>query len=138
MIITIGVYSAQRSINRRDSLLSPESTNPSPEASGASSHIINITSPNNYTIATEDDIKITGITTPTSMIVSLNNDENAFSNADEQGIFTLTTDLEAGENIIRVISYDPSGNDAEAEVIIIYSTADLNSQTNADEETDEE
>lgn len=138
LIITIGVYTAQKSINQRDQLISPASNGDSSSAETQASHTITVTSPKNYAISNQNELKITGITSPNSMIAVLAHDSNSLSTANDQGIFTSSVELNAGENIIRLISYDSQGNNAETNLILIYSTADLNTDESDNEEADEE
>ena len=137
LIITIGVYTAQKSINQRDQLLSPQSES-SDNNDLDNSHSLNITSPANYHISKSSPITITGITSPNAMIAATAIESESLTTSDFQGNFSIEVDVEAGENIIQVTSYDQSGNFTQQDLSIIYSTADLSINQTPDDVNDEE
>ena len=126
LVITVGIYTARKSLNARDQMTNPQSLDQSPTGYNSNStHSINITSPPVYTISDTTEVTITGITTPNSMVAAISTESHHITSADNQGNFSSKVTLDAGENIVKISSYDISGNSAEINHHLIYSTADL-------------
>ena len=138
LIITFGVYNAKKSIENRDRLNNPASDNETVgESTAQSSHFINLTSPENYSVHDQEELTLTGITSPNSMIAILNNEYESLSSTDHQGNFSVDVELDAGENVITIAAYNPAGEKAKAQINVIYSTADLNDIDNDTEESED-
>ena len=132
LIITFGVYRAQTSLKAQ--VVEPTPT-PAQEMTNAtpapSQHSLTITSPEDNDIITQEEIDITGLTSPNSYLtITSTNDEEIFE-SDDTGNFMSKIKLTGGANLIKVTSINPQGQEASKELTLVFSTADLNNNTKA-------
>jgi hypothetical protein len=123
LIITFGIHTARRSINQRADSAAPETGSNPP--STTPQHALNLTSPAAYQIVDVSPIPVTGMTTPHSLVTALTPEDEFVGVADDQGKFSIDVDLEAGETILRVVSFNELGQSQEQRLNVVYSTAEL-------------
>lgn len=130
LLIALGVVTAR-------SALKEHSQQP-PEAEGAESadqrpssqnepgdHSLVITSPGNNDVVADEQLTVVGSTSPGSVLAITTEDENLLVEVDELGQFGQTVELVGGVNLIRVVSFSAQGERQEAEVTVIYTTAEF-------------
>ena len=126
LIITFGIYRAQKAYRgqlTQDQM--PDLPTPDAQTSSSAGHQINITSPQDETIYDQEILGISGSTTPLSYVTAVSSQDQAVTQAAQDGTFSLTIELTGGGNIITVTAIDSDGQSASQDLTITYSTADL-------------
>jgi len=128
LIITFGIYTAQKAVQQKTTPQSQDlSPSPTPDID-ISTQSLHITAPENESISTEDTTTITGTTSPTAQVAILTDADQYLTIADDQGNFSQTIDLTPGANFISITTIDADGNQVDQNLIITYTTVDLNSE----------
>lgn len=139
LIITYGVYRAKTTLQQpvsNNEEIKPDAT---PIASAEST--LSITSPEDEIITDNQQLTITGTTTPNSFVVIFVNDNDTITTSDGTGNFSIEAELETGSNIILIHSLDEDGDSTIQERTVIYSTIKLieePAQASQSGETDEQ
>jgi hypothetical protein len=98
-------------------LLTNETNNPT--------NNLNISSPENNLLVSNSSLNIIGNTTSNSQII-INTATQSFSGQrDQEGLFDIPMQLDAGLNIIKISAIDSFGNQLDTEINITYSTAKI-------------
>lgn len=132
LVITYGVYRARTSL-LGSSVTSNQSAQASPTPSGQTTLVVN--APLDESIQSTSDVTIAGTTTPNSFVVTILNDNQTITTADESGNFSVEEELEEGANIMLVFSVDEDGNTTETERTVIYNTASTEETTTEEDES---
>jgi Bacterial Ig domain len=103
--------------------VSDSDSNQSPNSSENKNIIID--SVEDYDIVDNDDLTLSGNTTPNSTIVVTLDDQILDDVSDKKGEFTFDLSLESGLNIIKITVIDEQNNQSEKELHITYSTAEI-------------
>lgn len=122
LIVTYGIYRARRAFIHSP-LVSVSPTPTTPDASVYNS--LTLASPEDETIQSTKEIKITGTTKARSIIVALVNTKEHITTADDSGNFSISADLDLGSNVITVRAIDEDGNVAEQQRTVIFFTGSL-------------
>lgn len=140
VIVTFGVYTANRALQQRAAESSTEATplpptadeeqpttlQPSPKSA------LEIETPENNSIATEEILTTRGQTFPSALIVVMVNDTDFLGTANESGKFTIPVKLTPGSNTLVFTAQDPNSlAQEEAQRLVVFSTADLNKGSTA-------
>ncbi|MDD5073755.1 MAG: hypothetical protein PHU92_01045 [Candidatus Shapirobacteria bacterium] len=86
---------------------------------------VDIDSPDEGAIIDQDEVKLTGRTSPEAIVVLIYPEGETIVAADDQGNFEATALLVGGANEIEIAAYDQQGNQANALLTVVYSTAKL-------------
>lgn len=86
---------------------------------------LNIISPEDNLLVSQSNIEITGSTISNSQIVINTSTETFTGQSNQDGLFNIPIELEAGLNILKISSIDPLGNQLDTEINITYSTAKI-------------
>ncbi len=124
-IVTFGIYTAQTAIQRQQVKIEQSEkpdTTPSP---ADSSHFLQILEPANELVTEEEDISITGQTSPNAVIAIIAQESEYLLTADNEGTFSAQISLSGGANQITISSFDGEGNKVEEALTVVYSTAEL-------------
>jgi hypothetical protein len=81
-----------------------------------------ITSPENNLVVGTGKISIEGVSTENATIVITTNIAENILQTGSDGKFKGDIELEGGVNLIKVVSYDKTGNKTEKSLTIVYST----------------
>lgn len=135
LIITFGIYRAQRAYQANNQTQSPSPT-PDTLPPADQTHNLTITNPIDTAVVDQDVATITGTTSPGSFVTAVTSDYEAFTQADPDGNFTLDFQLEAGANLITLTSLGPQSQSVSRDLTLIYSTADLDNQSDTIDESD--
>ncbi len=86
---------------------------------------LKIESPDNESIIGEEKVVLKGETAPGSVVVVIYPDGENIVEADEEGKFETEILLVGGANEVKVNAYNKDGNQTEANLTLIYSTAKI-------------
>jgi hypothetical protein len=138
LFITYGLYRTRNAADTNQTLTIEDTLNSSPEIEVLSTLVLH--SPEDESIVENPEVPIAGDTEPNNFVVIFVNEEEFITTADETGAFSISTELEAGSNVIIVYSIDEDGNQTIEERVVIYSTRPLTEDENGteNEETTEE
>ena len=135
LVITFGIYRAQKSIKDRSAEQTTEEAESQPDTTR---HQLTITQPEDDSIVAEDEVTVSGITSKNATVAVVSSDDEAAIQADEFGNFSVTVEISSGANTISVVSYDENGNSSATELTVVFSTADLDEEVEETIDNDEE
>jgi hypothetical protein len=124
-IVAYGIYTAQTAIRKQQDQFKVSEQLPSPEPTPIVSHTLTIIEPANESISDQEEITITGSTTPNAVITIFTEENEYLLSADAEGAFSAAVTLIGGANDIIVTAFDEQGNRAEQVLTVVYSTAEL-------------
>jgi hypothetical protein len=126
LVVTYGIYRAKTSLNSIRQAASTVSDAASPTPSGALHNSLTLLSPQDESVQTTTDAKVTGTTDPEAFVIILLNDlQPQVIQADKSGNFSLQIALQQGSNVVVVRALDEDNNSVEAQRTVIVSTASL-------------
>jgi hypothetical protein len=125
LLIAFGVWKINSS--HTETLPSPFATqtpvsSPSTQNSNNHEFKVIIIKPDNLSIFTETPAIVTGAIKPNSYVVISGEETDEILNASDSGTFTSNIDLTGGINQINVTGYDANGNEADTNLLVIYSS----------------
>ena len=126
LIITIGIYTANRSINKLKVNKAAQTNTivPSPPTQlGEKS--LEITSHESFDLINQSKITLSGIAWPNAIIALLGENKELLTIADSEGIFSFSFDLIKGYNEIKVIATDDTGETKSKDLVLTYSTTKI-------------
>lgn len=124
-IVSFGIYTAQTAIKKQQAQTAVSEEQPTLEPTPQVSHTLSIIEPVNESISNQEEITITGSTTPNAVITIIAEENEYLLTADAEGTFSAEIILVSGANNITVTAFDESGNRAEQLITVVYSTAEL-------------
>ena|SRR5260221_724466 len=122
LIVTYGIYRARTtfiSVTGPHNQLNASAT---PEPSGSVHNSLTLVSPDDESVQSSRDVKITGVTDPNAIVIIFVNDRQRVTNADNSGNFSVSDKLDKDGNTIIVRTIDENGNVAEEKRTVIIST----------------
>ncbi|MCB9813607.1 MAG: hypothetical protein H6772_04335 [Pseudomonadales bacterium] len=119
LIITFGFYRVRTSIT--DTPTTDLTQDITTGLETAKPTMLALHSPEDGLIQTENELTVTGTTTPNSFIVLFVNDEDFISNTDDSGNFSFKIELNDGPNILRIHVLDESGETTVEERLVVVS-----------------
>lgn len=122
LIVSYGVYRARKSLQQPTT--ETEAT-PQPSASAGTHTSLVMLSPEDESIQSAKEVKVTGTTVPNALIVIFINQNEHITNADASGNFSIQTELQPNSNVITTRSIDDDGNVAEDQRTVIMSSVSL-------------
>lgn len=93
-----------------------------PKTEEKSSGVLEVTHPENNSVVSEANLKVSGKTTPESTVVISTGSKEVLLESDKKGEFSGTIELSGGANLLKVVSIDKDGNKEEVELAVVYST----------------
>lgn len=125
LIITFGVYTANRSLKEKEVTVEAPSptTLPSPESSPQP--LLVIDSPENESLVSEEKLVLRGHTSPEAIIAVFTEENEHLLTASREGTFSAEIKLVKGVNYIKVMAVDKQNQKTEEDLIIVYSTAKI-------------
>ncbi len=120
LIFTFGVYTANQAVKEKktEQTVSVVETTPSPSPKAN----LVIDEPENNLVTAKNKIIIAGKSQPEAVIAVFSEENQLFSQADENGLFSLEMPLAAGSNQIVITSIDSENNKEEKILNIVYTT----------------
>ncbi len=125
LIVSYGVYRARKSLQTSDTSSQQTDNGASPNPSASPHTSLVLVSPDDESIQTTKDVKVTGTTLPNALVVIFVNDKENITNADSSGNFSIETELQPNANVITVRSIDEDGNTAEEKRTVIFTNVSL-------------
>jgi len=133
LIITIGVYTANRSLEKQKAKKAEQTQTPAPSPPLTNNQkTLDITSHENFDLINQSEITLSGIAWPNAVIALMAEKDNLLVTADEEGVFSFTFNLIKGFNEITVVASDETNTTQTQTLILTYSTTqiELNPETN--------
>ncbi|MEA3355558.1 MAG: hypothetical protein U9Q63_03690 [Patescibacteria group bacterium] len=126
LIITIGIYTANRSINQLKAKKTTQKNTitPSPPTQ-LEEKSLEITSHESFDLINQSEITLSGIAWSNAIIALLTENQEFMAVADSDGIFSFNFDLIKGYNEIQIIATDDTGEISSKDLIITYSTTKI-------------
>lgn len=126
LIITYGVYRAQKSITQKAAQdEAVETQEPTAQNNEPINNLLSITQPENGTITDKDTITVGGIAQKNALVTVINKIDEKATQADELGNFTIDLKLEQGPNHITISTFNEKGVRQEKELYVVYSSYDF-------------
>lgn len=128
IIITFGVYTSRKAIEKSNQIISPqaEKLENEPEATPTIFlQSLSLVSPIDESITNEGKILVSGSTSPDSWVILLTEKGERVIMSDKKGGFETEIFLISGENEIEIQSISETGEKANKTVTIVYSTAEI-------------
>jgi len=119
LIITFGFYRASRSLKQKFPDATPA---PTQTETPSSSQTLTIKEPTNEAVVATDSIVVTGTTSPNSLVAIVATADAAAAAADELGNFAADIELDAGINDLIIQAFSTSGEAAQEELTVVFST----------------
>jgi len=128
LVITFGIWTANKSLTQNNT----DQGDPNQEEAGLQpsptvmpQHSLTLSSPEDNSVSSEEEIEVTGQTSSEAVVVVLYQEGEKIIQADKQGRFSTKISLEGGENQITIIAYDQEENETSQTLTVIYSTAQI-------------
>jgi hypothetical protein len=126
LIIVYGIYTAQNSLSNQESKNNQNIlVSPTPDSQEINAGNLKVHSPEDQVVVNEPSIDVVGESLPQAYVVIFINDQESIINADENGHFSITGELELGSNIIQIHTIDEDGQTSIIERTVIYTTKPL-------------
>jgi hypothetical protein len=126
LIITFGIYRANRALKQQKTPNNNLPTNGNPSSPLPSPLVfLEIIEPENHSVVNKSKITVSGKTDPKASVVFLSEDDEDLVLADEEGVFSGEVPLVSGANEIKIISLSKSGEKQEKILSIVYTTAKI-------------
>ena len=123
-IIAYGIYTAKSALKNK-TLESVAVGNQSQQQDTQSEHALQITEPEDNTVVEQEKIKLSGTTSPNSIITLIAAENEYLLTADADGNFSVEVPLVGGANNLKISSFAADGRKAETTLALVYSTAKL-------------
>jgi hypothetical protein len=130
--VTYGIYQI-RNVNAPETVTtesSPVVAQVTPTTDNSSEKIL-ITSPEDESVLTAEQITISGSVESNQMVVMFVNERNYVTQADEIGSFAVKAALDVGSNVIRISAVSSDGTQHEKELVVIREAASSDTSTDA-------
>lgn len=134
LVITFGIYRAQKSI--RDQRV--QDVEQAEELEETEKHQLTVTQPKENEISSDEELTVSGITSKDSVVTVVSQEDEIALLTDEFGNFTAQISLTGGANTVLVTSFDGEGNMAATEFDVVFSTADLDDESEEEQESEAE
>lgn len=130
LVITFGIWTANKSLQENNNEPQSEENESQPIVNENLQNeeekmSLSITSPQDNSLLDQEEIEITGKTSPLANIVILFEEGEKIIQTDEQGDFKETIELSGGANEITITAVDQDGNEASKVLNLVYSTAQI-------------
>jgi len=134
LVITFGIYTANRSIEKQKNAKKAQQTSLSSSPSPSlNQKTLTITSPENYDLINQRQLTLNGIAWPEAVIAIITENDEFFTQADNEGYFLHKLNLVKGYNEITIIATDELNNTQTQDLVVTYST----NKIELDEESEE-
>lgn len=125
LIITFGVYTANRSLKEKgESATAPEAA-VSPLSSPTSDAILEINSPENESLVEEEEISIRGTADPQAIVAIFTEENEHLLTTSPEGTFSAQIRLIKGVNNIKITAVNKANQKVEKNLTIVYSTVKI-------------
>ena len=134
LIITFGIWTANKSLqqlkNRNtNTMVSPSpDANITPEPTRAQQDAplqLTVTSPEDESLSNQDSVTVTGKASAKANIIIVYEDGEKIIQADDSGNISQEIDLVGGYNTIVITTFDNDGNESTETRVVTYTTAKI-------------
>ena len=122
LVITFGVYTANRSIKEKENSPASTKASDSPLSSAAPEAILEIESPENESLVEQSEITIRGQSDPQAIIAIFTEENEHLLTTNNEGTFSAQIKLIKGVNNIKVTAVNKTNQKVERNLTIVYST----------------
>ncbi len=120
LILTFGFYTANQAIKEKKTVKTVEVVQASPSPLPALT--LSIESPENNLVVEKTPLMIVGKSAPKAVIIAYHESAENFTQADEEGLFSLALPLAAGSNKITLQAINEEDKVEEKKLTIVYTT----------------
>lgn len=129
LVITVGIYTANRSINQQRAKKQMQSA-PTPTALPlANNKSLSLTSHENFDLVEDSAISLGGVAWPGAVVALISEADSQIIAADQEGIFIFKTKLIKGFNEITLAASDETGTIQTQNLVLTYSTSKIETET---------
>lgn len=127
LVITFGVWTANRALKERQVVTPPPTGEITPVAqiTPAPSFSLEIISPEDQSLLSQAKISLSGKTQAGSTVVVISEKTEDIVEVAEDGTFTSEVALVGGTNEITVIAFSPEGEEVTKNLYLVYSTVEI-------------
>lgn len=129
LIITVGIYTANRSLNvqrAKKQMLSAPTPSLTPTANNKT---LNLTSHENFDLIDDAAVNLSGVAWPGAVVALISEADNQIIAADDEGIFVFKTKLVKGFNEITIVAADETGAIQTQNLILTYTSTKIEAET---------
>lgn len=134
LVIAFGIWKANSSIKPGGVQDISEGTTGSSTPTSAGQLGITIAKPDIYEVLSDSSVTIDGITKPNAWLSVSGEKTDYILKANEEGSFSLDTELVSGINEIIFTAFDENGNSVTEKLPLVYSSEFASSTTNNENE----
>lgn len=126
LIITVGIYTANRSLEQQKAkkISQTQTPQPTPQAD-QNQKLLTITSHENFDLIDQSEITLSGIAWPDAVVALMTEKDNQITTADSDGIFSFKSNLIKGYNEISLVAADETGTTQTQNLVLTYSTTKI-------------
>ena len=117
LIIAFGIWRLNSKLTSNEGINTEGSPPPSVDSTG-----ITIAKPQDGSISTTPELKISGVTKGSSFIVVITGEEDFFGTSDATGEFSIEVELTGGINNLQVLVFDSTKQIADTSLQLVYSS----------------
>lgn len=127
LVITFGIWTANKAIKQSapKQEVAQEQVEEEPTPTPKSNLLLEISSPEDNSLISQEEITISGKTNPQNTVVILGPEQDQIIEADSNGNFESKTTLVGGSNELEIFAYDQLGNEISQTLTVVYSTATI-------------
>lgn len=135
LIITFGIYTANKSLKNLPSLTNRTSPTQAPEPTGGTTPtaaapapnaiLLTMSSPVDEALLDKNSVTLSGKTTAGAAVAILSETGETLVAANSAGDFTASVSLEGGYNRITITAYDRDGKSASQNLTVTYSSSKI-------------
>lgn len=123
LLVTFGIYTANKALKKKPQPETVTTIEAKPTPSPIAPEIsLEIAEPNDNRVFDENSAAIAGKTSKQAIITILTENDEYFTQADENGLFSTKIDLIKGVNFIKIVAADLLGSQVEKELTLVYTT----------------
>lgn len=126
LVITFGIWKANKALRKEEVVEEPVVVaTVTPEPTPMPEFALEIFSPEDEGISSEDKVTITGKTLPDSVVAVIYEKGEEIVETDSVGNFEVEVTLVSGTNEIKIVAFGPEGEEVSKDLNIVYSTAEI-------------
>ncbi len=118
-VVAFGLWRANKALQEKPQQFiqnqTPKNKEPQPDS-------LVVASPEKDIVVSEAKVNVEGTTKSESLVTISTAKQDVVVEANAKGEFSAEIELDAGANLIKVVSVDKEGNKEEIELAVVYST----------------
>lgn len=125
LVITFGIWSANKALTSKKPPAAPEEVVPTEEITPTPAFSLSISKPEDESVSNAEKITVSGTTEPEAYVVIIGEKGEEILEADEKGIFSTEVSLVSGTNEITISAFSENGDEVSKTLNVVYSTAEI-------------